>query len=224
MRLIVYLTAFMSFFSASVLFAENVSCEQQQCVAIIDAGSTGSRIHVYSYDVDTTNSPINITERWSKKIKPGFATIEANAPTIDAYFSTLLAGAPSYNLPVYLYATAGMRLLPPSKQQVYYYLTRDWFKNRQNWQLINAKTITGSEEGLLGWLAVNYQLGTLAADSTPVGVLDMGGASVQIVFPVARAEQINTDDIKQLDLYGQHFILPGLAVNLFLRLSVMAIK
>ena len=101
---------------AFTINAANANCQQQHCVAIVDAGSTGSRLHIYAYDLDKTNTAINIKELWSKKIKPGLATVDANQATLDAYLTTLFSSAPEANLPVYFYATAGMRLLPQPKQ------------------------------------------------------------------------------------------------------------
>lgn len=97
--------------------ADTNPCEKHSCIAVIDAGSTGSRLHIYSYDTDDTNTPIHIEEIWNKKIKPGFASIQPNSVTIDAYLTMLLADAPIHNIPVYFYATAGMRLLPQSQQK-----------------------------------------------------------------------------------------------------------
>ncbi|KTD25453.1 ectonucleoside triphosphate diphosphohydrolase [Legionella lansingensis] len=188
--------------------ATDTDCQQRQCVAVVDAGSTGSRIHIYAYDLDKTQSPTNITEVWSKKIKPGFATIEANQPTIDAYLTTLFSGAPQTNLPVYFYATAGMRLLPQPKQHQFYSILQQWFANQSTWKLQAAKTITGNEEGLFGWLSANYQLGTFSSnDKELVGVMDMGGASVQIIFPVQSPGNLNPQDLQQIDLYGRHVTL-----------------
>lgn len=188
-------------------FAATVGCEQQKCMAVIDAGSTGSRIHMFSYDLDKQNSPINITERWSKKIKPGLATIEADKASIDSYLTNLFQDAPHIVQPVYLFATAGMRLLPKPKQQKTHALIQNWFENQSDWELQSSRTITGSEEGLFGWLSVNYQLGTLTSGQGFVGVMDMGGASVQVVFPVTNATAVNHSDIQQVTLYGRHFNL-----------------
>ncbi|WP_058442217.1 multidrug DMT transporter permease [Legionella brunensis] len=199
-----------SLIAVLITFSANAAtnCQQHQCLVVVDAGSTGSRIHIYSYDLDNTKSPINIAEVWSKKIKPGFATIEPNAATIDAYLTTLFSGAPESNLPVYFYATAGMRLLPQPKQQQFYSILQQWFANQSGWQLQKAKTITGTEEGLFGWLSVNYQLGVLSSSEQDLaGVMDMGGASVQIIFPVQKTEGINSQDIRQFDLYGRHLTL-----------------
>lgn len=183
------------------------ACEQQQCIAVIDVGSTGSRLHVYSFDLDATKSPINITERWAKKISPGFATLTPNEQVINNYLNNLFTDAPSYQVPTYFYATAGMRLLSKPQQQQLYGYVQKWFANQTQWQLMNAKTITGTEEGIYGWLSVNYQLDNLTVNSKSIGVLDMGGASVQITFPVDNEESMDSNDLQQVDLYGQHYKL-----------------
>lgn len=193
------------------------SCEKNNCIAVVDAGSTGSRLHIFAYETDTTSSPINITELWTKKITPGIAKVEANKNTLDAYFTTLFADAPKQKMPVYFYATAGMRLLPPSRQKKYYEELNQWFANRQQWQLADAKTITGHEEALYDWLAVNYHIGAFKnKEHNTVGVMDMGGASVQIVFPIEENPRVSPKSQVQLDLYGRHF---NLFVHSFLGLG-----
>lgn len=202
------LLGLLALFASFVVNAASSECQQHQCIAVVDAGSTGSRLHIYAYDVDQTKTPVNVKELWSRKIKPGLASIEPNQATLDNYLTSLFSGANEVNLPLYFYATAGMRLLPTPKQKQFYDLMQNWFANHTEWQLQSSKTITGSEEGLYGWLAVNYKLGTLTSnDKTPVGVMDMGGASVQIVFPVARTEGIKNSDLQQFDLYGRHLQL-----------------
>lgn len=202
-----FIALFFSITTFTTQASEEV-CQQQQCILVVDAGSTGSRIHLYSYDLDNNNSPININERWAKKIKPGLASIEANKNTIDAYLTTLFSGSPlQQNLPVYFYATAGMRLLPKPKQEQVYSLLADWFKQQSDWKLMSAKTITGSDEGLFGWIAINYQLGTLKEGKETVGVFDMGGASVQVVFPIQDSSGVRKEDLQDLSLYGHQYKL-----------------
>ena len=205
-RLLILLTSFIVFNTHS--YANSSPCIEHQCIAVIDAGSTGSRLHIYAYDFDGTNSPSNISEIWNKKIKPGFASLEPKPDTIDAYLSQLLMGAPTSDLPVYFYATAGMRLLPPTKQKLYYKELTQWFSQHPPWQLKEARTITGNDEALYDWLSVNYQLGTLKnSQNKTIGVMDMGGASVQIVFPIQKNEKLNKQAQVEFDLYGQHFTL-----------------
>lgn len=180
-------------------YAQSSTCDTHSCIMVIDAGSTGSRAHLYTYDLDDTHTAININEIWSKKVKPGFASVESNH--VNEYLSTLFAEAPDVHAPVYFYATAGMRLLSDTKQKMQYKELQQWFAQQAKWQLVAGKTITGKEEALYDWLAVNYTLGTL--QSNPVGVLDMGGASVQIVFPVNEDTSNNNSAVTELNIHGQ---------------------
>lgn len=194
------------FFLIYPAIAGNPDCPQQHCAIVIDAGSSGSRLHLYAYDLDKTNSPIHISEQYVKKIKPGLATLEPNEATIDAYLTILFANTPGSSFPVYFYATGGMRLLTQPKQAQFYNLVEQWFQKNGNFKLVAAKTITGNDEGLYGWLALNYQLNNFAKDNPkPIGYMDMGGASVEIVFPITDAEPFNSKDIKVIDLYGHRF-------------------
>lgn len=197
-------------FSVITVHAGNVSqtCQERHCVAIVDAGSTGSRLHIYAYDLDEKKAPIQIEQLWSKKIKPGLATIEPKQENIEAYVDELFAQAPEQNLPVYFYATGGMRLVSKPKQALYYQLIQQWFTMHPQWTLIDAKTITGQFEGALGWLAVNYNLGSLQDTDKPlVSVMDMGGASVQIALPVLHSNEISERDLMQMNIYGRHIEL-----------------
>lgn len=192
--------------NTSTAYAKSSACTEHQCITVIDAGSTGSRAHIYSYDIDETNTATNITELWNKKISPGFATIDPD--TVNAYLDTLLADSPEENIPVFFYATAGMRLLPQYKQKKYYSTLQQWFSTHPQWQLKKAKTITGVEEGLYDWLAVNYHLGTFTSASRPnIGVMDMGGASVQIVLPIESNPTISAQSLVEVELYGQQYTL-----------------
>ncbi len=58
------------FSAVEVVNANNLSCKEHACIAVVDAGSTGSRIHLYAYDNDN-GTPENIKEVFSKKINPG---------------------------------------------------------------------------------------------------------------------------------------------------------
>lgn len=203
-HLIIVLVCWFVAFNVS---AKAVGCQQQYCVAVVDAGSTGSRLHIYAYDLDNNNNPVQIHEQWSKKIKPGFATLDPTQKVVNAYLNTLFDKPPVQNIPVYFYATAGMRLLSDTKQRAYYQALQQWFSKQSQWQLIDSKTITGGEEGVFGWLAVNYQLGALSSNAPLVNVMDMGGASVQVTLPVQDVENIDSHDLFEVDLYGRHLIL-----------------
>lgn len=183
-------------------------CEQQHCLAVVDAGSTGSRVHIYAYELDEKNTPAAIKELWSNKITPGFSTLQPKQRVIDGYLRSLFARAPVDHIPVYFYATAGMRLLSQAKQHALYEALEQWFLGQPQWILKADKTITGNEEGLYSWLSVNDYLGAFGAKPKPVvGVMDMGGASVQISFPVHDTAGINPRDLQSVDIGEQHITL-----------------
>ncbi len=151
---------------------------------ILDAGSTGTRLHVFRYAVD----PYNPTEiRWikevsHKKIIPGLATIAgqqqdlSDASTkqqhLQHYLVPLLRAANQVltpnerrTTPVYLFATAGVRNLSDKAREEALTATTDAlidalkqsgypFPDNKPHDAINA--ITGTAEGLFSWITINY--------------------------------------------------------------------
>lgn len=196
------------FIFSGALYAnmDKAVCPNQHCMAIVDAGSSGSRLHVYTYALDKTNTPIDITEIWNKKIIPGLATIEHEHRSISAYMDRLFTDAPTITMPIYFYSTAGMRLLPKANHKHVNQLVADWFDKQYYWRLLAARTITGQEEGVYAWLSMNYQLKRLDQNEQPlVGVMDIGGASVQIIFPINEENnnQYSPSDLITINLYGR---------------------
>lgn len=186
--------------------AFSIDCSNNTCIAVVDAGSSGSRLHVYSAHYEANHLP-TFREEWSKKINPGISSVLFEQESVNIYLNQLFKDAPILeSVPLYFYATAGMRLQSQPRQEQLYSLISNWFQQQTSWQLIEAKTITGQDEGLYGWLAVNYQLNTLSGEKPPVGVLDMGGASVQIAFPVKK-KLTQESNFKSIDLYGHHYDL-----------------
>lgn len=193
---------------SSVGFSASAVCPTHQCVAVVDAGNSGSRLHIYSYEKNTTNTPIHVKNVFSKKIEPGFASVELNQKAINRYLSQLFSDVSDTNIPVYFYATSGMRMLSFARQQAYYAKLTHWFSRQSQWPLVVAKTLQSREEALYGWLAVNYELGRLTSPSTPlVSVVDTGSASVQVAFPLNQTQTIAPEDYMNIDVYGRHISL-----------------
>lgn len=196
------------------------SCTSDNCMIVIDAGSTGSRAHLYQYRFGPQNTPLKIQELKSKSISPGLATLKADSFTIEHYFKELLSDfEQNISLPVYVYSTAGMRLVVADKQKKMYQLIGQWFNDNPKLHLLEAKTISGQEEGLYGWLAVNYLSGTFSkSNSSKIGMMDFGGASIQIAFPVEYQQALDNPSVfnilisgKKYYIYSQSFL--GLGIN-----------
>jgi len=196
-------------------------CANHHCIAFVNAGSSGSRLFIYSFNLDKTETPTHIKKIWENLIKPGISTIEHQPQAVSSYLDKLFKKAPTQQVPVYFYATAGMRLLSQKKSEKAYSLINEWFNKHNEWKLMEARTISGEEEGLFGWLAVNYGLNRLKQDSKSlVAVIDIGGASTQISIPLSNEQKIDKEGSnlysftlydKKINIFSFSFL--GLGVN-----------
>ncbi len=189
------------FLISNVAFASNSVCASQKCIGVVDAGSTGSRLHVYAYN--TQGQTNEVEEVWVKKIMPGFAMLNPEQSHVDTYLNELFEYSPEA-VPVYFYASAGMRLLPSEQQKKYFDRVKTWFEGSA-WHLKEARTLTGREEGIFAWLSVHEQLRRIPDFKIPknLSVMDMGGASVQVVSAVDLKHHKNTDDYVDINLDGK---------------------
>ncbi|VDL39478.1 unnamed protein product [Hymenolepis diminuta] len=177
--------------------------KESRYTIIVDAGSSGSRLFVYCIPSQKSgDGPLPIItlcpdaegKPLTKKVNPGLSSFSSDPSASQSYISGLLSFA-AQNIPkqyhsvtpVYILATAGMRFLSPSDQDAiwrYVQLTvkkEFHFKFEDSW----AQTVTGLYEALYGWITVNYLLGNFVEPPRPtVGMLDMGGASMQIAYEV----------------------------------------
>mmetsp|Transcript_54904 Transcript_54904/g.98619 ORF Transcript_54904/g.98619 Transcript_54904/m.98619 type:complete len:616 (+) Transcript_54904:86-1933(+) len=84
---------------------------------------------------------------------------------------------------LFLGATAGVRNLPWSEREelmttVRNYLMGSPFETHD----LQVQILTESDEGALGWVAANYFVNRIGCWDATFGVVDMGGASLQITF------------------------------------------
>lgn len=114
---------------------------------------------------------------------------------------------------IYLLATAGMRLLPQDQRNVILEAACDFIKFHSHFRLdkpspsgpcgSSVRIITGEEEGLFGWIAVNYLMDEFSQrerDRATYGFLDMGGASTQIAFEPSLEERRKTKNLSDVRL------------------------
>lgn len=129
---------------------------------------------------------------WEKRVKPGLGTYQgrpneaaASLEPLIEYALEKLGDDPDVlaKTSVFVRATAGMRLLDPADQEQI--LARiDEYLESTPLGAASSRVISGAEEGLFGWITVNYVLGHLGHGGRfpTVGALDLGGASAQITF------------------------------------------
>ncbi|KAK7853297.1 apyrase 2 [Quercus suber] len=161
---------------------------------IFDAGSSGSRVHVFCFDHNLQLVHIGKDLELFKQLKPGLSAF-ANDPREAANsLQTLLDQAQAVvpkdlrpKTPVRVGATAGLRAL----------------KGDASNQILQAVTI-------------NYLLGNLGKEySNTVGVVDLGGGSVQMAYAISETDAANAPKIsggedtyvKEMHLMGTKYYL-----------------
>lgn len=195
---------------------------------IVDAGSSGSRAHVFEYARALPMIPIPvINDFFNQNTKPGlssFAPTGAGAgaslkPILDASVTALKGkGIDPAQVPLKILATAGMRLLPPDQQEAIYENVRAYVHANYTFQLKdrNVRTITGVMEGVYDWLDVNYLKNTFINPPKTVGAIDMGGASTQIAFATHDSSKPENEVVLTINhtvyrIFSQSFL--GLGLN-----------
>ncbi|KAL4263475.1 GDA1/CD39 NTPase family protein [Pleurotus pulmonarius] len=165
-----------------------------QYALMIDAGSTGSRIHVYKFN-NCGPSPSYEYETF-KQIQPGLSKYSGKAAeaaqSLDVLMDEAMRVVPEdlrKCTPVAVKATAGLRLLGTTESGAILDAVRDRLHMKYPFVLAEKDGVVvmdGKDEGVYAWITANYLLNTIRADTptdTPTyAVLDLGGASTQIVF------------------------------------------
>ena len=181
---------------------------------IIDAGSSGSRAYIYFWSSQLENSQSQIVQISQlvdlhdqpivKKVSPGLTKYEEPQMAYESGIKPLLTFSlqhiPDDRIaftPVYILATAGMRLIPQTSQDDIVSAINDGVK--RDFKFIigsdHVQVISGIDEGVYAWIAINYILGRLEphlSNRSPgprtVGSIDMGGGSLQIAYEVPDIE------------------------------------
>ena len=164
-----------------------------QYALMIDAGSTGSRIHIYKFN--NCGPSAEFEYEVFKMTQPGLSSYagraEEAAKSLDVLLDEALSivpGAMRGCTPVAVKATAGLRLLPGSQSADILNAVGERIEGEYPFKLVEKVSIMdGKDEGVYAWITANYLLGTIRGDKNPkdtptYAVLDLGGASTQIVF------------------------------------------
>ncbi|XP_078260798.1 ectonucleoside triphosphate diphosphohydrolase 6 isoform X1 [Rhinoraja longicauda] len=157
---------------------------------MFDAGSTGTRIHVFKFTQTTNESP-KLANEIFKALKPGLSAYsdkpELSTPGIEDLLEVAKRSIPHdhwASTPLVLRATAGLRLLPGEKAQLLLDTVKEVFQSSP-FRVSNdcVSIMDGSDEGISAWITVNFLTDTLQdSKQNAAGMLDLGGGSTQITF------------------------------------------
>lgn len=182
---------------------------------MIDAGSSGSRVHIYKFnhckkDPELENEVFQMME-------PGlssFAEPEAAANSLHDLLQLAVESVPKEMqscTPIAVKATAGLRLLGEEKSSAILDMVRKTLEEQYPFPVANVEIMSGSEEGVFAWITVNYLLGNLKENGTSVATFDLGGASTQIVlepeFGLEEDDMLPGDHQYQLKYAEQNYNL-----------------
>ncbi|KNC86930.1 hypothetical protein SARC_00932 [Sphaeroforma arctica JP610] len=197
---------------------------------IVDCGSTGTRFKVYRWNLPHDDALPLISQvkdlagqPASFRSQPGLADAATQAGfrkyiTDGLVFAAdLIPERHHKHTHVYMYATAGMRILPVKESLGVWKRVHEILESKDNKFLFTsrkwARTITGEEEALFDWISTAYIHDYLAvgAKGTPItGALDMGGASFQIAYQTLPAPLPNFTELKmalnEYNLYTNSYL------------------
>ncbi|KAJ6843010.1 putative apyrase 6 isoform X2 [Iris pallida] len=161
---------------------------------VIDAGSTGTRIHVFTIRPTPypNLSPFVVDPVAEMKVRPGLSSYAGDPGRAAESVAELVEfargkvpGEVRSGTEVRLMATAGLRMLEDNvaREKILEgcrkVLRGSGFRFRDEW----AAVISGRDEGIFAWVAANYALGTLGGDPLETtGIIELGGASAQVTF------------------------------------------
>lgn len=169
-----------------------------QYVIMIDAGSSGSRVHVYHFN-NCLASPRLVKEEF-KMLEPGLSSYkadpEAAAKSLDPLLELALETVPKDSqkcTPIAVKATAGLRLIGEEKATAILDAVRTHLETKYPFAVVSKEAngvamLSGADEGAYAWVTVNYLLGNIVTGKSngkrpaTAAVFDLGGGSTQIVF------------------------------------------
>eukprot|EP00927_Polykrikos_kofoidii_P067674 TRINITY_DN63122_c0_g1_i1.p1 TRINITY_DN63122_c0_g1~~TRINITY_DN63122_c0_g1_i1.p1 ORF type:complete len:505 (-),score=58.27 TRINITY_DN63122_c0_g1_i1:150-1664(-) len=206
----------------------------RQQVVVIDAGTSGTRVHVFDVYPPRKGAVVPSVELQTSglqvhRLKPGMSQLASQGDIVGIrrhmkrvvdYGSALVSKPVRSSTPIVFKGTSGLRDLPKKKAKVVLgevkaTLASSGFLFQGAW----ARIISGTEEAGLAWIAANYLNRTFVNGSAghhagpTVGIIEMASGSTQVAFQVESFDPIRptnrfsfaTNDGKQYRLYAHSY-------------------
>lgn len=199
---------------------------EKQYGAIIDAGSTGSRILAFEFHKAYLDGRLVLDNELFKELKPGLSSLtpEKGAQQIKQLLDAAKEFIPeSYwaSTPLGLKATAGLRLLGAKGSEAILQAARDVFA--ESGFLTNEHSVEimdGTDEGIFSWFTVNYLSNRLTSRNT-AAALDLGGGSTQVTYELNEVQPSYSNYIHIVPIFNSEI---NVFTNSYLGLGLMALR
>ncbi|XP_035690768.1 ectonucleoside triphosphate diphosphohydrolase 5-like isoform X2 [Branchiostoma floridae] len=200
---------------------------------MIDAGSTGSRLHVFKFRRNSEDDITLVSEKF-ESIKPGLSSYaddpDEGAASIRGLVQIAQEVVPvamQRTTPLALKATAGLRMLPEAKAQTLLDKVQEVFEASPF--LVRKDSVVvmnGLDEGLFAWFTVNFLIGALGSKEkhSTKGALDLGGGSTQITFSPRDKETLRSSPesfVRPVTIFHKTYML---YVHSYLGFGLMAAR
>jgi apyrase len=197
--------------------------ENSQFTIVIDAGSSGSRVHVY--ELRNIDGSYEVVDELFESLKPGLSSYKhdpaAAAASLDPLLQAAVDRIPAAQhsqTPIALGATAGLRMIGDTLAGRILLTVRQNIINNYDFQLRkdeDIRILDGSEEGKYAWIAVNTLLGKIGnAPSETFAACDLGGGSVQCMFAMPE-NAVRGSEVKAPNGYVESVTGGGRTYNLY---------
>ncbi|XP_073783336.1 ectonucleoside triphosphate diphosphohydrolase 6 isoform X1 [Danio rerio] len=209
-----------------------VVSESFQYGIMFDAGSTGTRIHIFKFQMEPNEAP-KLAHETFRAIKPGLSAYadepEKSKEGILELLNVAKDTVPEVlwsSTPLMLRATAGLRLLPGEKATILLDKVREVFSESLFlYKPDSVSIMDGTDEGMSAWITINFLIGALHGTETPtVGMLDLGGGSTQITFALQDEITIQTSPIDYVTSFQMFNISHALYSHSYLGLGLMSAR
>ncbi|CAB1460346.1 unnamed protein product [Pleuronectes platessa] len=193
---------------------------------VLDAGSSHTSMFIYKWPAGKENDTGIVTEHSQCHAEGGGISSYAGvlggaAKSLKSCLDKAVKDIPKSRhnqTPLYLGATAGMRLLKIDNTTETERILKEVENKLRSYpfNFIEATILSGQHEGAYGWVTVNYLQENFAKygfagrwlnpGRKTTGALDLGGASTQITFQTSDKVE-EGDNMMELKLYGQSYRL-----------------
>ncbi|KAI3738591.1 hypothetical protein L2E82_28628 [Cichorium intybus] len=219
-------------------YTSSISSSNSYAV-IFDAGSSGSRVHVFCFDQNLDLVHIGDGLELFVQLKPGLSAYAKDPKAAADSLLPLLQKAENavpqnkrQNTPVKVGATAGLRQLGDEASERILQSVKDLLKAKSSFKSDNnwVTVLDGTQEGAYQWVTINYLLKRFGKNySNTVGVVDLGGGSVQMAYAISEADAAKAPRVSNgKDTYVKEMFLMGtkyyLYVHSYLHYGLLAAR